>query len=87
VGVLEDQQRLIAEHARVGRHWIATTPNKWFPIESHTDVLFAHWRSGWRDQWGSVTRLLGPTTLRALLPTGSRVHGRPWSPTLTATSD
>jgi hypothetical protein len=87
VGALEDQQRLILEHSRVGRHWIVTTPNKWFPIESHTDVLFAHWRASWRDQWGSVTRLLGPTTLRALLPTGSRVHGWPWSPTLTATSD
>ncbi len=28
---------------RVGKNVYFTTPNKWFPIESHTNVFFRHW--------------------------------------------
>ena len=86
VGQEPEQRAFVQEHARVGRHFIITTPNRWFPIESHTDVLFKHWRSEWLDEYGSVTRLIGPRAVAALLPSGGRVHGTITSPTLTATS-
>lgn len=86
VGGRNEQQRFVAEHARVGKHWILTTPNRYFPVESHSDVFFAHWRDSWIEQSDLVTRLLGRRNLAELLPPGAKVHGQPWSPTLTATS-
>jgi len=48
VGGLEDQRAFVAEHQRVGEAWVITTPNRWFPVESHTSVLFRHWSPRWR---------------------------------------
>lgn len=42
VGQETDQRMFVAEHSRVGRAWVMTTPNKWFPVESHTSTLFRH---------------------------------------------
>ena len=86
VGDEAEQRQYVAEHARVGRSWIFTTPNRWFPIESHSDVFFKHWRDDWVSESPLVTRLLGPRDVQALLPTGSRLHGHFYNPTLTATS-
>ena len=86
VGFERAQRAFVAEHNRVGKNWIITCPNRWFPVESHTDVLFRHWKSGFTDEYGSITRLLGPRDLRALLPDTARIHGHMASPTLTATS-
>lgn len=85
VGGEEEQRRFLAEHDRVGRHWITTTPNRWFPVEAHRHQLFRHWSPSWEDPHGSVTRLLTPSDLRELLPRG-RVVGTVMSPTLTAVS-
>lgn len=84
VGLEPEQRQFISEHDRVGQHWIVTTPNRWFPIESHTDILFKHWRPGWNE--ATVTRLVGRAEFARMLPRG-RVRGAAWAPTLTATSD
>lgn len=88
VGDEGDQRRFVAEHRRVGRHWIMTTPNRWCPIESHTGALFRHWSRRWRDAHAShFSRLLSRTEFRELLPTGSWVRGFWWSPTFMAVSE
>lgn len=39
-----DQQRFLSELARVARRAVfVTTPNRWFPIEVHTQVPLLHW--------------------------------------------
>ena len=43
VGNRADQLLFLNEMLRVGRNVFFTTPNKWFPIESHTNVFFRHW--------------------------------------------
>lgn len=44
VGSYANQQRMIAECLRIARKGIClTTPNRWFPIEVHTQLPLAHW--------------------------------------------
>jgi len=43
VGNRAAQLVFLNEMLRVGKNVFFTTPNKWFPIESHTDVFFRHW--------------------------------------------
>ncbi|GCD90643.1 methyltransferase domain-containing protein [Nocardioides sp. LS1] len=85
VGDEEAQRKFVAEHVRVSRCWVITTPNKWFPIESHTAVAFVHWLPSWRRKRGEFSRLLSLREFRALLPRDAVINGRPWSPTFTAT--
>jgi hypothetical protein len=84
VGRQSDQAEFVREHCRVARCAIITTPNRWFPVESHTSAIFRHWSAGWRDQRSEFTRLLSRREFRAMLPDGSVVHGRPWSSTFLA---
>lgn len=85
VGQESDQRRMVDEMTRVARTWVITTPNKWFPIESHTTTAFLHWLPAWRKKHErEFTRLLSRREFRALLPAGARLSGAPWSPTFTA---
>jgi trans-aconitate methyltransferase len=84
VGDEQDQRRFVAEHLRVGRTWVMTTPNRWFPVESHTAAVLRHWSPRWRAGRGEFTRLLSLREFKALLPPGTEVVGRPWSATFTA---
>lgn len=86
VGGEAEQRRFVAEHVRVGHDWVITTPNRWFPVESHTSMPFLHWRRSWRDTRPEFTRLLSRLEFRALLPEGTRIVGRPWSATFIAFS-
>ncbi len=44
VGSFENQRQMIAECARVARKGIClTTPNRWFPVEFHTQLPMLHW--------------------------------------------
>jgi hypothetical protein len=44
VGSFENQKRMIVECLRVARRGIClTTPNRWFPIELHTQLPLIHW--------------------------------------------
>jgi hypothetical protein len=86
VGVEPDQRRFVQEHHRVGKMFVLTTPNRWFPVESHRRVLFRHWSAQWRDrQHEQFSRLLSRRELGALLPSATSLRGRAWSPTFVAT--
>jgi hypothetical protein len=44
VGSFENQSKMVAECLRVARRGIClTTPNRWFPIEVHTQLPLVHW--------------------------------------------
>ena len=43
VGIYTDQLRFLNEMMRVGKNVFFTTPNRWFPFESHTNAVFLHW--------------------------------------------
>jgi hypothetical protein len=49
VGCFENQRKMVAECARVARKGIClTTPNRWFPVEFHTQLPLLHWLPrGW----------------------------------------
>jgi hypothetical protein len=85
VGQEPEQRAMVQEMTRVANSWVITTPNKWFPIESHTSVAFLHWLPSWsRRHQTDFTRLLSRREFRALLPRGAEVTGAPWGPTFTA---
>jgi len=80
VGGEPEQRRFIEEHARVGRHWVFTTPNRAFPVEAHTHQLMRHWRASWTSP--TVTRLLTKRDIHELLKgIDGRIHGTVLSPT------
>jgi len=82
VGQKQEQRSFIHEHARVGKHWIVTTPNRLFPVESHTGKLFVHMRKSWTHE--SYYRILTKKELLEILPTPGRVKGNLISPTFIA---
>jgi SAM-dependent methyltransferase len=84
VGDAEAQATFVAEHRRVGRSFIITTPNRWFPVESHTRVIARHWSPAWRASREEFTRLMSAEEFRAMLPPGATISGHRWSPTFTA---
>lgn len=43
VGGIDRQRQFAAECMRCGRAFFVQTPNKWFPIDTHTLMPFAHW--------------------------------------------
>jgi hypothetical protein len=44
VGSLENQIKMVAECLRVANRGVClTTPNRWFPIEVHSQLPFIHW--------------------------------------------
>lgn len=51
VGARSDQLRFLNEMLRVARYVFFTTPNKFFPIETHTSVPFLHWNDRLFDKW------------------------------------
>jgi Methyltransferase domain len=77
VGGREDQRRLVHELCRVARRVFISTPNRWFPIETHTLVPLVHWlprrarertfAALGRDRWRGV-ELLSARELLALFP-------------------
>ena len=79
VGSEVDQLNFVKEHDRVGKNWVFTTPNRLFPIESHTQIVLLHMKKGWSN--GDVTRLLSKKDLKAILPPGAKIKGHSLSPT------
>jgi hypothetical protein len=86
VGGEAEQRTFVEEHARVGRHWVLTTPNLRFPVESHTNAVLSHWSPRWRADRPEFTRLLTRGQLARLLPRGARLVGSALAPTFTAHS-
>jgi ubiquinone/menaquinone biosynthesis C-methylase UbiE len=74
---LGSQRAFVHELCRVSRRAFVTTPNRWFPVDTHTLVPLAHWFSdGRRDavyrrlgrDEGLGLRLLSPAALLDLFP-------------------
>jgi SAM-dependent methyltransferase len=76
VGPWNEQARFVHELVRVSKRGIITTPNRWFPVESHLRVPVVHWlprpatltvlRRFGHDEW--PVWLLSRRTFRALFP-------------------
>lgn len=76
VGPREEQARFVDELVRVAKRGVITTPNRWFPIESHVRLPFVHWlprpaalallRPLGHNDW--PVWLLSRRTFRALFP-------------------
>jgi len=80
VGGREEQRRFVHELCRVAERVFVTTPNRWFPLEVHSLVPFAHWLPrGARDRilrargFDDVLEPLGPKELASLFPYSVRV--------------
>jgi SAM-dependent methyltransferase len=79
-GGRDAQRRFVHELCRVAGRVFVTTPNRFFPIEVHTLVPFAHWlpRAA-RDRvlhargFDDVLEPLGPKELASLFPYSVRV--------------
>ena len=77
VGGREEQRRFVAELCRVAPRVFLSTPNRWFPLETHTLVPVVHWlprpaadrtmRALRRENWSQV-ELLSKGDLLALFP-------------------
>src|SRR6266700_68438 len=79
-GGREGQRRFVHELCRVSGRVFVTTPNRWFPLEVHTLVPFAHWlppapraRVLRARGFDDVLAPLGPKQLAALFPYSVRV--------------
>jgi len=57
VGSRRDQAAFIAEALRVGKAFFITTPNRWFPVETHTHIPLLHYLP--QDVFRSILRLIG----------------------------
>jgi hypothetical protein len=55
VGDEQAQLRFLHEMRRVAHHVFFTTPNKFFPVETHTNLLFIHWVDALFYWWCGVT--------------------------------
>lgn len=82
-GGRDEQRRFVHELCRVAQRVFVTTPNRFFPIEVHTLVPFAHWlpRAA-RDRvlhargFDDVLEPLGPNEFASLFPYSVRVVNR-----------
>ena len=54
VGGEEEQIEFINEMMRVSNNVFFTTPNKYFPVEAHTNTLFRHWFSKHFYEWLNI---------------------------------
>jgi hypothetical protein len=76
VGGPKEQLEFINEMLRVGKHVFFTTPNKYFPFETHTNAFFLHWSDALFHRWCDKTgrgrrkhnlRLLSCRSLKKLM--------------------
>jgi SAM-dependent methyltransferase len=93
---VDSQRAFVAELCRVSRRVFVTTPNRRFPLDTHTLVPFAHWLpDDRRDRIyrllgrheGLGLRLLSPDALRGLFPTSAEPRIVQRGMTLVAVAD
>jgi hypothetical protein len=97
VGDTSHQETFVEESLRVARRGVVhTTPNRWFPVETHAKVPLLHWLprpyhprvlSNRRYSWQDRDRLLSRREFTALFTGRTTVHGWPalWPVTLVVT--
>jgi len=93
---LRSRRAFVGELCRVTRRVFVTTPNRLFPVDTHTLVPFAHWLSDehrdavyrrlGRDE-GLGLRLLSPDDFLALFPASTRPRLLRRGMTLVAVAD
>lgn len=88
VGSRDRQRAFVRELCRVSKHVCITTPNRWFPVEFHTVLPFAHWlppstfhrvcRALGKDFYASEDNLnlLDDKSFRQLIPADMRIETR-----------
>lgn len=57
VGTRAEQAQFVREVIRVSKAFFLTTPNRWFPVDFHTLLPFAHWIP--QNQHQAILRSLG----------------------------
>jgi hypothetical protein len=71
VGGVEQQDRFLRECLRVGRSGMVSTPNRFFPIESHTLLPLVHWLG--KERFDAAIAAVGPVRMeRAFARLGRR---------------
>jgi ubiquinone/menaquinone biosynthesis C-methylase UbiE len=73
---VNDQQKFANEIQRVGRRYFVSTPNRWFPLETHSKLFFIHYlpsRIAWKiipllSKYKEETKLLSPRQMKKLFP-------------------
>jgi Methyltransferase domain len=83
-GGRDGQRQFVRELCRVAERVFVTTPNRWFPLDPHTLLPFAHWlpdgsarRSLLRARgFDDVLDPLGPRELEGLFPYPVRILNR-----------
>src|SRR5262245_7834592 len=83
-GGRDGQRQFVAGLCRVSERVFVTTPNRWFPLDPHTLLPFAHWLPpGPRRErlfrargFDDVLDPLGPRELAALFPYPVQIAGR-----------
>jgi Methyltransferase domain len=83
-GGREGQQRFIGELCRVAERVFVTTPNRWFPLDPHTLLPFAHWLPAGESRarlfrargFDDVLDPLGPKDFAALFPYPVRIFNQ-----------
>ena len=83
VGGRDDQRRFVHELCRLAERVFVTTPNRFFPLEVHSLVPFAHWlpraarnRVLHARGFDDILEPLGPKELASLFPYSVRVLNR-----------
>lgn len=56
VGSKKEQLLFLNEMLRVGRNVFLTTPNKYFPVDSHTNSILRHWFNDSFHEWCKKNR-------------------------------
>jgi SAM-dependent methyltransferase len=81
----ETQNRFAQEIRRVGKRYFVATPNRWFPLETHSKLLFLHWlphRIAWAviplvSKYKTETWLLSRKQMQKLFPDARVLHCGP----------
>jgi len=93
---LESQRAFVCELCRVSRRVFVTTPNRHFPVDTHTLVPLAHWLSDSRRDRvyrllgrneGLGLRLLSPADFLSLFPASTQPRLLQRGMTLVATAE
>lgn len=63
VGPPDAQRLFLAEMVRVSRRGMISTPNRYFPIETHTLVPFLHWAG--KERFDRALAVIGPQRIAA----------------------
>ena len=82
---VKNQEGFAREIRRTGRSYFVATPNRWFPLETHSKLPFVHYlphNIAWKivaslSRYKAETWLLSPRKLRRLFPDATLAYSGP----------